>query len=307
MSENDQSDLANLMRRAEAAVGHNEPNCLDIPPLDAQIESLPSEAGPLKRVLESAPVRQVYAQRQQYEAEASGSRRSYDRNVYIILGLLVVAIFAGTVPLLAPLENFQDTALARAVATILVYLCLVIPLVLAWRLNARNTYEKWSEARGTAEFLRHRVFQTVFEAEEPSNGDELPLLPLQLEYFRRYQLDVQQAYHSKRAAENERIVKIARQFSIPVAIAVVLWFATLVIEILSAWGEQAPLPGFIPSIVYHAMASLQYIATDYTDIKFLILGRASPFCMACSSCSPHSTATSEMRPASPMRVTISNT
>ncbi len=120
--------------------------------------------------------------------------------------------------------------------------------------------------------MRHRVFETVFEAKEQAQADEIPLLPLKLEYFRRYQLDVQQAYHSKRAAENERRVRMARRFSIPVAIAVILWFAALFIEVLSAWGEQAPLPGFIPSFVYHAMAYLQYIATDYTDIKFLILG-----------------------------------
>ena len=267
----DQSEIASLIRRAEAAIGRNEPDCLDIPPLDAQIAALPPEAGPLKRILESAPVRHVYAQRKEYEAAAYKTRRSYNRNVYLILGLLIVAIFASSLPALAPLVN-QNNVLAQTVATILVYLCLVVPLFLAWRLNARNTYEKWSEARGTAEFLRRRVFETVFEAEEPAQSDEIPLLPLKLEYFRRYQLDVQQAYHGTRAEQNERWVRTARWFTVPVTIAVILWFAALVVEILSAWGEQAPLPDQIPGFVYHAMAYLQHIATDYTDIKFLLLG-----------------------------------
>ena len=58
--------------------------------------------------------------------------------------------------------------------------------------------------RAIAELARVKLFNDLMEAnEEPRNG-ELPLLPLKLEYFRRYQFDVQRRYYSGRADEHAR-------------------------------------------------------------------------------------------------------
>jgi hypothetical protein len=43
-------------------------------------------------------------------------------------------------------------------------------------------------------------------ADEPVHAGELPLLPLQLEYFRRFQLDVQRSYYRGRGGQHARAV-----------------------------------------------------------------------------------------------------
>jgi hypothetical protein len=68
-------------------------------------------------------------------------------------------------------------------------------------LSRSNPLERWKSERAKAESARMELFNRVAVASEPTREGELPLLPLQLEYFRRYQLEVQQSYYSGRARQ----------------------------------------------------------------------------------------------------------
>lgn len=65
------------------------------------------------------------------------------------------------------------------------------------------------QRRATAETTRIGLFDRVLAAKEDSREGELPLLPLQLEYFRRYQLDVQRAYYRERGRQHGKAARRA--------------------------------------------------------------------------------------------------
>jgi MFS family permease len=72
------------------------------------------------------------------------------------------------------------------------------------RLRDGKLFEEWVTNRATAEMQRLDYFDKVTAAEDGSPDSPIPLPLLQLEYFRRYQLDVQQAYFSERSQDHRR-------------------------------------------------------------------------------------------------------
>ena len=71
------------------------------------------------------------------------------------------------------------------------------------QLRAGKQLEKWMSRRAAAETSRLEYFKLATEAGSEAGGD-LPLPLLQLEYFRRHQLDVQKNYYRRRAKDHER-------------------------------------------------------------------------------------------------------
>ena len=65
--------------------------------------------------------------------------------------------------------------------------------------------EEWMRSRAEAETHRIRYFTLTTNCQPVSSGEsEIPLPLLQLEFFRRYQLDVQLNYYKKRAEEHRK-------------------------------------------------------------------------------------------------------
>lgn len=77
--------------------------------------------------------------------------------------------------------------------------------------------------RGTAEIYRVQLFDEVTQAQEPLRENEFPLLPLQLEYFRRYQLDVQLAYYNGRGKQHARAAGRSKKWTLGSSLLTVLW------------------------------------------------------------------------------------
>ena len=67
-----------------------------------------------------------------------------------------------------------------------------------------NLFQVWMNRRARAEAERAKYFEFVTQANGNSEVSEVPVLLLQLEYFRRYQLEVQRRYYSKRSGEHKR-------------------------------------------------------------------------------------------------------
>lgn len=61
--------------------------------------------------------------------------------------------------------------------------------------------DRWMRHRGRAELARKQLFERVFASAAEQRPGEPAVLPLKLEYFRRYQLDVQRDYFEQRSAE----------------------------------------------------------------------------------------------------------
>jgi hypothetical protein len=64
--------------------------------------------------------------------------------------------------------------------------------------------EAWMTGRTRAEAELLKYFELATVSGEDSEGAGIPLPLLQLEYFRRYQLDVQRAYHRKRQKDHKQ-------------------------------------------------------------------------------------------------------
>jgi hypothetical protein len=73
-------------------------------------------------------------------------------------------------------------------------------------------FDLWNTQRGLAELHRRQLFETVVAGEEPQKAGEIALLPLQLEYFRRYQLDVQLTYYRRRGEEHQQAAEGTKGF-----------------------------------------------------------------------------------------------
>jgi hypothetical protein len=67
-----------------------------------------------------------------------------------------------------------------------------------------NLLEAWMRGRAGAEAERLKYFDLATESVENSESAGIPLPLLQLEYFRRYQLDVQRAYYRKRRQDHKQ-------------------------------------------------------------------------------------------------------
>jgi hypothetical protein len=221
-----------IKSEAELALGETVPGDYILKP-EAHSEILPPEAGALKRVLRGELIRKIIEQYNAHSTKAAAAQRSYKRLAKTAAIASFIAILMGSAFVIA--GNQLLPASAGQAATILQAVLVVISLGLSVHIGYAKPFETWMEARAAAENARHDLFDEVMKAEEAPGGlhpDELPLLPLQLEYFRRYQLEVQRNYYRGRGTEHLAASAAARNWRI----------AALVLVVLSAlpalWGLQ---------------------------------------------------------------------
>jgi hypothetical protein len=88
------------------------------------------------------------------------------------------------------------------IATAVQAVLLLVSLGSSLLIGSLQPFEAWMLKRAEAENARASLFNEVVSAHATAEADERVLLPLQLEYFRRYQLDVQRLYYSERGAQH---------------------------------------------------------------------------------------------------------
>lgn len=77
--------------------------------------------------------------------------------------------------------------------------------MLQYQIRQGRLFDRWMKERAGAETHRLQFFETVTSAEGSDEaGSPIPLASYQLEYFRRYQLDVQVSYYQKRGDQHRR-------------------------------------------------------------------------------------------------------
>ncbi len=106
-------------------------------------------------------------------------------------------------------KNLTPTYNSLRIALLIIQIVCTAGLVgMKYFLQHRKLFGKWQKERSEAETARIELFETAcglsdHNWNDAEKDDDFPLLPLQLEYFVRYQIMVQIAYYSKRVAEHE--------------------------------------------------------------------------------------------------------
>jgi hypothetical protein len=207
---------------AEAAIGGDDPHHdWELRP-ETHANTLPPEAGALKRILQSPEIRHImerYSERDREAVHQQARYRRGRRNLAILAYCAALTgLFALSVHLI--LAYVPDTQPLLVLTHVVLLLGLLI--VAAW-LNRADPRTKWLAARGEAEQLRVALFDHVLAADEAGEDAELALLPLKLAYFRRYQLDVQLRYFAQRGKQLVRTVGLPPSLTLPtIAIALLV-------------------------------------------------------------------------------------
>jgi hypothetical protein len=226
---------------AEAAVGRDdEASDWQLLP-ERHASLLPAEAGALRRVLERGEIKGIVAQFRAADAAAVVAQTRYKRIGRLSLYSGTLATVVGALFLL-PIDPWFKGVPSAAASTVQI-LALVVAFLASRLLAVGAPFDKWMKQRAEAEIARVALFDTVSRADEPLRDGELPLLPLKLEYFRRYQLDVERRYyrgrgneHSAAAWRNNRWLSVSLLFTVAVLAIAVL--ANL--HIAAAWHVPVP-------------------------------------------------------------------
>jgi hypothetical protein len=240
--------MTNITNEAIDAVGKAAPGDRQLGP-DLQDATLPAEAGALARVLRQPRLQTIFTDFLRFSAKADSSQKSYKRKAKAaaiagFFGIVVGGLIVLPGRELAPPGMIQA---AVAVQAVLVVLSLMLSILIGFT----KPFDVWMEARAEAENARHDLFNDIMLAEEAPGErepDELPLLLLQLEYFRRYQLDVQRNYYRGRGNEHLAASRAARNWRIA---ALFILFISMFPIVWVLRGKQ-----WVPALVASLFAGL---------------------------------------------------
>jgi hypothetical protein len=212
--------MSNVTQAAMAAVGETvKSHDWRLEPLQ-HAERLPAEGGALRRVLQRQEIAEIMSVYEAADRAAGQAQRSYKRWSIAANRLRYAAIWLGTAALLH-LAGLVSDGLSQVLA-VGQYAMILAALAASAFLSRTRPFETWKEERAKAEAARAELFSQVGAAAEPHQAGELPLLPLQLEYFRRYQLDVQRDYYGRRGRQHAAGSGAADRWRILVVVLVIL-------------------------------------------------------------------------------------
>ncbi len=235
---------------AEAAVGkYDAGSDWELKP-EHHASELPPRAGALKRVLERHTVRDIMQRYRAADKEAGHQQKRYRTArrwlVLFAYAAAILGVFALSLHLFVGYHS--DLQIGFVIAHVA---CLALVLGYAMWINRVDPRKKWLEARGEAELLRTAFFNQVTRASEPVVRDkEIALLPLQLAYFRRYQLDVQLRYFSGRGKELTQTAGLSFTFTAFCALIAIAALVLAGVSFLHLHHEQGnAVPDFILPIM----------------------------------------------------------
>lgn len=190
------------------AIGTQERSDYIISPT-SHAEQLGSKAPELAAILSSTKVGISATQYEEEDKEALDAQNKFRRAsnranlmvfVTTILTGLVLAI--ATIASLLPDTIEQALLVALGLATVFCGAIATRDLV---AIRNGNLLEDWMSKRAAAETYRLVYFETVVgsaAADRPATQSGIPIDLLKLEYFRRFQLDVQRNYYRERAKQH---------------------------------------------------------------------------------------------------------
>jgi hypothetical protein len=277
-----------IIDEAIRVVGRNPPTNRQLQ-VDRHVERLAvhAEAAPLVEVLKSAAVQAVFQRYDEVDATADSEQKAYKRSQWLLLTPLGVAVTVGLLNFMIPaseigvwfdrlgMSPLEAEVSVRQWSTWAIFLSLFLVPLLALGLRPFLHYELWMRARATAEGLRRELFERVMAEKSigRGSGTALPLLLLKLEYFRRYQMEIQSVFHDTRGRQHEVAANRARILRQVFILLLLVWVLLCIGANLSGLAEQGalPVPAPVSGLVAIATSWLQRIEIYDFDVAALAL------------------------------------
>ena len=230
--------MYHLTREAETAIGSGR---FDAFRLD-HVKSFPPQAGPLVRLLQRPELQKLVAEYEPTDAAATRAQRrmrqlervdtwaralqAAARPIAIGIGLVFAASIGGLIDLGA-LSSLTDNREVSRWAFHIEFAALGLILLVQLILTQFQPYERSLRVTADAARKRDALFLTLMSLEEKSRPGELPLLPLQLEFFRRFYLEINLAYFATRLNQHRGRLGWPGTAALLTAVAIVIlcvWF-----------------------------------------------------------------------------------
>ena len=197
--------LPPLALEAIAAIGEDNDRHDWIMEPERHVEMLADapKTGPLVRILQRESVAKIIKAYRTADAKAIKDQKRYRRLGRLGIFATLAATLIGALYIF-PFHGWLEIPQIKGVALALQFSALALAFLATWWLRSSEYFENWMHHRGEAEIQRIALFDEVISADEPARNGELPVLPLQLEYFRRFQLNMQRRYYKGRGEEHAR-------------------------------------------------------------------------------------------------------
>lgn len=190
------------------AIGQGKPDDYVISPTN-HAEMYSKNAPPLAGILSSSAVKTTSQQFEREDENALLAQKAFKRifaranATVMVTGILIALVLAtGTIAICLPEGLVNGLLIALTLASIF-----------TGGLGSKDLYtvrhghllENWMRKRAAAENARLEYFHAIVETSVPPYADfNIPVNLFQLEYFRRFQLDVQLAYYCKRGKDHQK-------------------------------------------------------------------------------------------------------
>jgi hypothetical protein len=231
---------------------------------------LKPEAVALKRVLEMEFIKEIidrYDRADKAAAEQQSRYKKFGRSE-IYLGT-VAAILGAIVLSMADLADPNPSySYFRDFLLLIQIICAAGVVGVKYLLQHQQPFVKWNESRSMAETARIELFETVCglterKWENVQSEVGFPLLPLQLEYFVRYQLDVQLIYYDKRGEQHRKAAR--RYVSFGAAVTFIAALAAALVGVSQGIGDSvsiASMAALAAPILMTAQTNLSRLNQD---------------------------------------------
>ncbi len=265
------------------AIGRDEDGMEDwILQPDVHADNLPQAAGPLIRILRSETVSGMIGLYKTHDQDAIKAQARYrSRGRYMVIASTAAVLIGASFLTILSYTGGEGLGIFGSILLAAQFLSLVVMGFLNLQMRENTDFNDWMGARTSAEEARLSLFSTICRpnhiSRDLSQGQqpgELPLMELQLEYFRRYQLDVQRSFYHNRARQYRDAFRSLRLAGVWILVVVVI-LGALQSDILKIVGgelsdlDQAKIgafAGIVVPIIYQAWDSFKFLAGDRRNV-----------------------------------------
>lgn len=259
------------------------------------LQSFGEDADPLVSCLSSRPVRLAFDAYERWDSASIKSQAFFKRRALLVPAPTVLALLIALLLFMIPPAEVASALVAMAdrigvigkpddvtlgveerlrdYAPWIIYLLLILTPLLSWVLAPDARCRAWKEERALAEAMRREIFARVMRHVPPGmNGADAWLLQLKLEYFRRWQVEVQNAFFQKRPKQLRAHVRNAFWAKAAYLLAL-LGLATILIACSVAAGDEQGV-GLLSnrlSWLTSSLAKLEIDQADYWSLLSLVL------------------------------------
>jgi hypothetical protein len=193
---------ADVVKRAVAAIGEGRPDDFILAPT-THAEELAGKVPALAALLGTAKLATLARQYERRDRDAGEAQERFKQAMrWANTAVLATGVLGALILVAGLLEEAFDANLWPLLLALGLGALVSGALASMWLFRVRegNLVEAWMGQRAHAESARLEYFATLVKAVNDAPS-EPPLALLKLEYFRRYQLDVQLAYYDRRGRQ----------------------------------------------------------------------------------------------------------